>query len=149
MSSPSHWNPFKTLLRVPLHADVEGYLRGFGPHVVWTDVQAGTPGIRLDVREDDATYRIEADVPGAAREDIELSVDGNTISIRARIKRGSPQKENAKEICSERHGGELSRTFSLPAEVDGAKAQASYENGVLSVTLPKKLHAQARRISIA
>lgn len=148
MSNLSHWNPFKTLLRVHPNVDIEDYLRGFGPRVVWADVEAGMPGIRIDVSESDKAYRIDADLPGATREDIEVSVDGNTISISAEIKRAAACKENEKKICSERSCGKVRRSFSLPAEVDGGKTEAVFENGVLTVTLPKKSDAQARRIFI-
>jgi HSP20 family protein len=148
MSNLGHWNPFNTLLRVHPNVDVEGYLRGFGPQVVWTDIEAATPSIRLNVSEDDEMYRIAADIPGATREDIELGVDGNIVSICAEIKRESKHKENEKEICSERRVGKISRRFAVAVDVDGAKAQAVYENGVLTIRLPKKSHGQAHRISI-
>jgi HSP20 family protein len=148
MSNLIHWNPFNTLLRSHPNVDIEGYLRGFGPHVVWTDIEAGAPSIRLDVSEDDQGLRIAADIPGARREDIELSVDGNIVCISAEIKSESKRGEAEKEICRERRLGKISRRFSITADVDSAKAQAVYENGVLTVTLPKKSHGKARRISI-
>lgn len=148
MSSFHRWSPFKTLLRVHPNIDIERYLRGFGPHIAWTDVEVGMPSIRLDVSEDDNTYCIEADVPGACRDDIELRIDGNTIAISAELKHKSTPKQNEKAICSERCRGKVSRTFSLPSDVDAGKAQAGYENGVLTVKVPKKSHERASRIFI-
>ena len=142
-----HWNPLRTLLHARPNLDVEAYLRGFEPRVVWAGRTGETFDIRLDLSEDEAAYHVKADIPGVDRNDIDLRIDGNTIHIAAEIKHEAP-RQNEKEIYSERFCGMVSRTFSLPDRVDEAKATARYENGVLALTLPKQSAGQTRRIAV-
>lgn len=107
------------------------------------------PGIRLDIREDENAYTVLADIPGARKEDIHIDVDGGNVTLRAELRQEKVEKQNEKVIYSERSHGMLSRSFSLPGEVDEQRAKAEYRDGVLRLTLPKKLGGQGRRISIA
>jgi HSP20 family protein len=107
------------------------------------------PGIRLDIREDENAYTVLADIPGARKEDIHIDVDGGNVTLRAELRQEKVEKQNEKVIYSERGHGMLSRSFSLPGEVDEQRAKAEYRDGVLRLTLPKKLGGQGRRISIA
>jgi len=148
MTYLSHWNPIRTLLHARPNLDVEAYLRGFEPRVVWAGHEGGALDIRLDLSEDEVAYHVKADIPGVDRNDIDLRVDGNTIHIAAEVKRGPAPKPGEKEIYSERFCGLASRTFSLPGRVDETKVTAHYENGVLTLTLPKKSEGQTRKIAI-
>jgi HSP20 family protein len=107
------------------------------------------PAMKLDVKEDDNAYTIRAEIPGARKEDIHVDVEGNGVTLRAEIRQEKEQKENEKVIYSERSYGMLSRSFSLPGEVDAQRAKAEYRDGVLNLTLPKKLGGQTRRVSIS
>ena len=148
MSNLTHWNPFKSLSRLHPGMDIENYLRGFGPHAMWANVEASVPDIRLDINEDDKAYRVKAEIPGVDKKDIDISVDGSQVAISAEIKRESKKKEGEKEVCSERYYGQIYRSFSLPTDVDSSKTEARYENGVLTITLPKKANGAAHRIAI-
>jgi HSP20 family protein len=148
MSYLSYRNPFKAALHSWPNLDVEAYLRGLGPRVVWADLSAKTPDIRLDLSEDDGAYCVKADLPGVDKNDIELHVDGNTLHIAADMHRDTSPKQGCKDLYSERHHGKVGRTLSLPSNIDEAKATALYENGVLTLTLPKKSEGQTRRIAI-
>lgn len=112
-------------------------LRGFGPE----------PRIRMDVTESNGNYEIKADIPGVKKEDIKISIDGNMVTISAKSGQESEKKEG-NMMCSERYYGEQYRSFTLPSEVDDAKAQAKYQDGVLQLTLPKKEGAGTKQISI-
>jgi HSP20 family protein len=83
------------------------------------------------------------------KEDIDITIDGNQVSITAEARRQTEKKDGNREVCSERYYGQVFRSFSLPTDVDDAKADARYENGVLSLHLPKKPNGQQRRIKIA
>lgn len=148
MSNPFHHNPFKALLHARPNVDVEAYLRGFGPNVIWTDRDGSRPDVRLDLSEDDHAYHVRADLPGVDKQDIDLRIDGNTIRIEAETRREPPETPCEKGLCSERRHGHISRTFSLPSSVDESKATAHYENGVLALTLPKKMEETPHRIAI-
>jgi len=148
MSHPSYWNPLRTLLHTRPNVDVEAYFRGYEPRVVWAGREDNALDIRLDLSEDENSYHVKADIPGVDRNDIDLRIDGNTIRIAAEIKRESAPQQGEKDIYSERFCGKVSRTFSVPDRVDEAKVMARYENGVLTLTLPKKSERQTRRIAI-
>jgi HSP20 family protein len=92
---------------------------------------------------------VRADIPGVKKEDIHVDVDANAITVRAEMKQEKEEKKDEKVIYSERSYGMVSRSFSLPAEVDANGAKAEYKDGVLNLTLPKKAGAQARRLAVS
>ncbi|MCA1925695.1 MAG: Hsp20/alpha crystallin family protein [Thiobacillus sp.] len=106
------------------------------------------PQIRMDVKEDDKAYAVHADMPGVAKDDIHVTIDGNTVSISAEVKKHAEQKEGEKVLRRERYAGRVSRSFALEHEVDETAASAKYQDGVLELMLPKKAATAARRISI-
>jgi HSP20 family protein len=106
------------------------------------------PQIKLDVSEDDAQYMVKADIPGVRREDINVSVDGNQVTISAEVKKESEEKKGGRVLRSERQYGYATRMFSLDCEVDDAKADAKYENGVLNLKLPKKAAKTVKKLAI-
>jgi HSP20 family protein len=111
---------------------------------------AGTEmSIKLDVKEDDKAYTVHADIPGVKKEDIQVDIDGNVVSVRAEAKQEKEEKKGEKTIYSERSYGMVSRSFTLPLEVDEKGAKAEYKDGVLNLTLPKKANGGGKRISVA
>lgn len=104
--------------------------------------------IKLDVKEDDHTYTIHAEMPGVKKEDIHVSVEGGMVSIAAEVKRESEQKEGEKVLHSERYYGKVSRSFTLGQDVDEANAKAKFDNGVLELTLPKRAVSASRRLTV-
>jgi len=104
--------------------------------------------IKVDVNEDDKAYTVHADVPGVRKEDIQVDVDGSQVSIRAEVKQEKEEKKGDKLIHSERYYGMVSRSFSLPVEVDEKAVVARYKDGVLDLTLPKKSGNGSRRIAV-
>ncbi|MBP8306117.1 MAG: Hsp20/alpha crystallin family protein [Burkholderiaceae bacterium] len=104
--------------------------------------------IRIDVKENATDYVVQAELPGVARDDIHVQIDGNRVSISAEVKRESEQKEGDRVLRSERYYGSLARSFSLANDIDDARSVARFENGVLSLTLPKKSAPGARKLQI-
>ncbi|MFN3585975.1 MAG: Hsp20/alpha crystallin family protein [Moraxellaceae bacterium] len=104
--------------------------------------------IRIDVHENDDAYTVTADVPGVAKEDIHVTIDGNTVSVQAEVKQhDSQQKGNA--LHSERYYGAVARSFQLPVDIDADAASAKTDNGVLTLQLPKKKPGNgARRLTV-
>jgi HSP20 family protein len=107
-----------------------------------------TPGIKLDVKEDDKAYTVHAELPGVKKEDIHVQVDGNRVSLSAEIKRESEQREGEKVLRTERYFGQVSRSFQLAQDIDEGGAQAEFSDGVLKLVLPKKDKPTSRRIAI-
>lgn len=96
------------------------------------------PQIRMDVKEADGKYLVNADIPGVKKDDIHVSIEGNRVSIRAEVRQEKEAGQGERMICCERSYGMASRSFSLADEVDQSKVQAKYADGVLELTLPKK-----------
>jgi HSP20 family protein len=104
--------------------------------------------IKIDVKEDEQTYTVHADIPGAKKEDIHVSLDGNLVSISAEVKQEKEVKKGEKVLRSERYYGKVERKFSLENEVDESKANAKYADGVLELKLPKKPVQSSKRIQV-
>lgn len=104
--------------------------------------------IKLDVNENDKAFTVKAEIPGVKKEDINVDVNGNQVSITAEVKREKEEKDAGKVVHSERYYGAVSRSFSLPFDVDTQGTTAEYKDGVLSLTLPKLAGAGTRRISV-
>ena len=102
----------------------------------------------MDVREDDKAYTVHAELPGVKKEDINVSIDGNQVSIGAEVKSQEEEKQGEKVLRTERHYGKVYRAFSLDQEVDQEGAKAKYENGVLELTLPKRVTSATRRLTV-
>ena len=96
----------------------------------------------MDVTEDANAYRVKAEIPGVKKEDIHVSVEGNTVSISAECERKDETRKDETLLCSELYRGKAARSFTVMTDVDEAKAEAKYENGILELTLPKKAGAR-------
>lgn len=104
--------------------------------------------IKVDVKETDGGYTVHAEVPGVPKEDIQVSIEGNVVSLRAEVRQHDQKTEGEKVLRSERYFGSVARSFQLPVDVDAAQAKAKYDNGVLTLTLPKKQGGSVQRLSI-
>jgi len=97
-----------------------------------------SPGqIKIDVKENGNTYTVSAEIPGVRKEDIHVTIEGGMVMVRADVKQEDSHKDD-KSLRSERYFGSVSRGIQLPQDVDQAQAKAKYDNGVLTLTLPKK-----------
>ncbi|HZF23633.1 MAG TPA: Hsp20/alpha crystallin family protein [Burkholderiales bacterium] len=103
---------------------------------------------RVDVKEDDGAYVVQAEIPGVKKEDINVTINGNQVAISAEVKRERQDKQGEKVLRSERYYGKAYRAFSLEQDVDEATAQAKYNDGVLELRLPKKAAVTAKKLSI-
>ena len=104
--------------------------------------------IRVDVKESADEYQVHAELPGVAKEDIHVQIDGNRVSLSAEIKRSNEVKEGERVLRSERYYGSASRSFQLASEIDESRAQAKYDAGVLTLTLPKRGARSAAQITV-
>jgi len=104
--------------------------------------------IKMDVTKADNAYTVKAEMPGVKKDDIHLSVEGNQVTISGEARKESEEKKGEEVIRSERHYGKISRSFTLPNDVDEAKVVAKYADGVLNLTLPMKGRSAGRKIAI-
>ncbi|KWE86187.1 Hsp20/alpha crystallin family protein [Burkholderia territorii] len=105
--------------------------------------------MKIDVTENDKAYTVNAELPGVAKDDIDVQVTGNTVSIHTKVERNNEQKDGERVIRRERYSGAIGRSFSLSGEIDDANATATYQDGVLSLTLPKKAPVGQKKLTIS
>ena len=107
----------------------------------------GPAEIRIDVREDDKGYEVRAEVPGVKKDDIRVAVDGNLVSISTEIKE-EKETSSKRTLVKEMYVGTSARSFTLPHEVDAKAAIAKYDNGVLTLLLPRATESASRTLKI-
>ena len=104
--------------------------------------------IKMDVTKAENAYTVKAEMPGVKKDDIHLSVEGSQVTISGEARKESEEKKGEEVIRSERYYGKISRSFTLPNDVDEAKVVAKYADGVLNLTLPMKGKSAGRKIAI-
>ena len=144
MASIQRFDPFTDL--------VDDLFKGFlvRPLAFEGRANGGTELLRakVDVAEKNGAYLVSAELAGVKKEDIHVSIDGAEVTIEAEVKREKEANKDERVLHSERLYGKVSRSFTLPQEVDEARAEAKFRDGVLELTLPKKEAAQRKQISI-
>jgi HSP20 family protein len=107
------------------------------------------PQIRINVTDRPDEYFIRANIPGSKKENIHVLVEGNYVTIKAEISSQSEEKDEKEQmICWEYSSGSAMRSFQLPGDVNRDKAKAVYEDGILSLTLPKLNNGVVKEIAI-
>jgi HSP20 family protein len=105
--------------------------------------------IKVDVKETADVYTIHAEIPGVPKDDIQVAVEGNIVTLRAEVKQQDSSSKDEKLLRSERFYGAVSRSFQLAMDIDQTQAKAKYDNGVLTLVLPKKqAMSGAQRLTI-
>jgi HSP20 family protein len=139
------WDPFREAvsLRDAMNTLLqESFVRPSG-----TSAQGGYAALPLDVCETEGEFVVRAALPGVKPDDVQITVHGDVLTIR-----GESQAEEDKQDrhwhLRERRLGAFQRSVSLPAPVDSDNAQARYEHGVLTLTLPKSESAKPRQIKV-
>jgi HSP20 family protein len=102
----------------------------------------------LDVAETEHGYSVSLDLPGVAKQDVKVTIDGRRVSVSAQTQREETKKDNERVIYRERSATSFARTFALPEEVDQEQSQAKLDNGVLSLTLVKKRVAATKQLAV-
>ena len=134
----------------PFHEIVDDLFRGFFVRPVAYEGRGAFDAsrLRVDVTEKNGAYQVTADLPGVQKEDIQVQIDGAQVTLTAEAKREKEVAETGRVLHSERVFGKLTRSFTLPQELDEAKAEAKFRDGVLELRLPKKAAASRRAITI-
>jgi len=131
----------------PLVGRLDGLFDEFlRPALVWEN--NAQPQVRVDVKETPEAYTVNAELPGIPREAIHVEIEGNEVTISAESRRDGEKKDGEKWLRTERFYGKTARRFALPQEIDEAKANAKFTDGVLALTLPKKAVVTGRKLEI-
>ena len=140
MASIQRFDPFNEL--------VDDLFKGFLVRPVSYEGRAELPRLKVDVAERNGAYTVTAELPGVKKDDIQVTIDGAEVTLAAEVKRERETSQDERVLHTERVFGKVSRSFTLPQEVDEAKAEAKFRDGVLELTLPKKAATQRKQISI-
>jgi HSP20 family protein len=152
-ASPDAWQS----LRSEMDRLFDRFSAGFGlpsfrraldlPRTLGADFTLPSPAV--DISEDDAAYHLTAELPGMNEQEVEVSLSGDTLTIKGEKKQETERKDK-NTFLSERSYGMFQRSFSIPEGVDHDKIEAKFAKGVLTLTLPKTptAAAQPRKIDI-
>lgn len=141
------WNPFEDMDRMMERMRERHFGRGLFEPLRFEWPFHETPMPRVDVADRDAEVMVRAEVPGVAKEDLEITMSGNTITFRGTTKHKEEKEEGEYRYC-ETSCGEFSRTLTLPADVDSSNAKAKYKDGMVELVLPKLEIAQRKKVDV-
>ena len=141
MASIQRFDPFNEL--------VDDLFKGFLVRPLSYDGRGEVlPRVKVDVAEKNGAYTVTAELPGVKKDEIQVTIDGAQVTLVAEVKREREASQDERVLHTERVFGKVSRSFTLPQEVDETKAEAKFRDGVLELTLPKKAAAARKQISI-
>jgi HSP20 family protein len=141
MSNIISYDPF-------VDTGIDELFRGFFKPVRLEGTKAPV-NIKMDVTETDKGYLVHAEMPGVKKEDINVDIDGNQITITAEVKREWERKEGDKVLRSERYYGNVYRSFTLPHELDESMSEAKFAEGVLELKLVRKTPVAGKKLTVS
>jgi HSP20 family protein len=125
----------------------DSFERFFAPAAQGGSELARSPA--LDVAESERAYTVKLDLPGVAKEDVKISIDGARISVEAQTRKEEEKKDGDRIVYRERSMSSYARSFTVAAAVDEAESSAKLENGVLTLILSKRSAPAAKRLTVA
>jgi HSP20 family protein len=125
----------------------ESFDRFFSPGTPQQGAVARSPA--LDVAESERAYTVTMDMPGVAKDEVKIAIDGRRVSVEARTSKSEEKKEGDRVIYRERSESSYARSFTLPGEVDQRESSAKLENGVLKLELAKRRASTAAQLSVS
>jgi len=131
---------------VPLTYPSARFVRNIDRFVGTADDSARSPA--LDVAETDTGYAVTLDVPGVAKQDVKITIEGRRVTVQAKSERSDEKKDGDRIVYRERAGSSFARSFTLPVEIDQAGSGAKLDNGVLTLTLAKRNARPATQITV-
>ena len=140
MTNITRYDPFNEL--------VDDLFKGFFVRPMAFESRAELPRMKVEVAEKNGAYMVSAELPGVKKEDIHVTIDGAQVTLSAEVKREKEASESDRLLHTERSFGKVSRTFTLPQELDEARVEAKFRDGVLELALPKKAAAQRKQVTI-
>ncbi len=139
------WRDFGTL-QERINRMFDETMRALSPQ--WgEELERGAWMPAVDIHETDDEYVVKADLPGLKKEDIQIDLKDSTLTLKGE-KRFEEKVSKDNYIRTERAYGTFVRSFTLPHNVDSEKIKASYKDGVLELTLPKKEEAKPKQIKV-
>ena len=132
------------LLRAHMDRLFDEMMGGFDLAPLGHGPNGGLLAPRIDVSEDEKKYRFTAELPGVSEKDVEVTLSDNVLTIKGEKKVEAKKEAEGKSIRLERSYGSFQRSFALPADIDHAKVDASFDKGVLTIGVAKNKEAKAK-----
>jgi HSP20 family protein len=145
MSNLTRWEPVREMMT--LREAMDRLFDDAFTHPVGWAGNGGSSVPAIDLYQNDNEVVVKAALPGIKAEQVQLSIHGDVLTLRGEVKQETDQKEKTYHIHEQRFGS-FERSVSLPTDVQADKAQADFENGILTVTLPKAETVKPKTISI-
>lgn len=143
MSAMTRWNPVRDLItmREPMDQLMnEAFTRGRETRQGWA--------LPIDAYVTQDALVLKADIPGLKPEDVSITLEGDTLTIKGEFKRENMEKGSQNYLLQERVWGKFERTLTINTPIEADKVDATFENGVLTLTLPKAEAVKPRSINI-
>jgi HSP20 family protein len=138
----TRWDPFQEMLN--LRRTVDRLFDNVNPDHEWQTTQWS---LALDVAENKDEFVVKASIPGINPDDLDISYSDDTLTIKGEIKSDKEYKEDQYHLHERRYGS-FARSISLPTKIKGDAIEASYQNGVITLRLPKSDEVKPKRIPI-
>ena len=145
MSNLTRWEPVREMMT--LREAMDRLFDDAFTHPVGWAGNGGSSVPAIDLYQNDNEVIVKAALPGIKADDVQISVHGDVLTLRGELKQETEQKETTYYIHEQRFGS-FERSVSLPTDVQTDKARADFENGILTVTLPKAETVKPKTISI-
>lgn len=145
MSVIARYAPFNRFAPVPFFRGFDAILDALEPTAPDTALRTFAPA--ADVAEREHAFEVHVDLPGLAPEEISVKLEGDTLTVSGERK-AATQAKDGRWVRTERSFGAIARTFVLPESVIGTTPEASFTNGVLTVTLPKKEESKPKSVLV-
>jgi HSP20 family protein len=139
------WDPFREV--VALQSRLNSLFQDYGRGQEEDNISAASFAPPVDIYEDDQKLVLKLEVPGVKQEDLDIQVEGRTLTVRGERKFSSEEKQENFHRVEHRYGT-FARSFTLPNSVDAENVKATYDAGVLQLELAKKADAKPRQIKI-
>jgi HSP20 family protein len=146
MASLMRWDPLREMTTMREMMDRTFDEAFFDTPRLWSRRFEGFP-LALDIAEDQESYMVKASIPGVDPNDVEVTLTDNTLTIKGEVKEETDVEERNYHL-RERRFGSFTRNVTLPLPVDADKVEATHENGVLSLRLPKTEAVKPKKISV-
>jgi HSP20 family protein len=108
----------------------------------------GSRSPALDVTESERAYTVHMDLPGVAKGDVKIAIDGRRVNVEASTQNSDEKMNGERVVYRERSVSSYSRCFTLPQDIDQAESQAKLDNGVLTLTLSKRRATTASHLTV-
>ena len=145
MSNLTRWEPAREMMTLREAMDRlfdDAFTRPLSIRDGWS---MATPAI--DMYQTDNEVVVKASIPGIKAEDVQINVTGDVLTVKGEVKQENEQKDRAWHIREQRFGS-FERSIALPTDVKSDKAEAVFENGILTITLPKADEVKPKTINI-